>query len=29
MQDKKINKIVSFDSGFDKIKGIERFTDYF
>lgn len=24
MQDKKINKIVSFDSGFDKINGIER-----
>ncbi|MBR0472504.1 MAG: type II toxin-antitoxin system VapC family toxin [Methanosphaera sp.] len=24
MQDKKINKIVSFDGGFDKIKGINR-----
>ena len=24
MQDKRINKIVSFDSGFDKINGIER-----
>ena len=24
MQDKKINQIVSFDRGFDKIKGIER-----
>ena len=24
MQDKKINKIVSFDSGFDKIKAISR-----